>query len=250
MGKQNKIPGIITQNYAPADTNNPKKGERRIYTHEDALFIDGARAAIDTLEPEWRKYVLAPLLVQASVHMNTSGGFKGCICSPVELPVPIFAQHDGIATVFQGDAAEIAKFVSSEIQMDVAYLDPPYGQHFYGSNHFILNLILENKMPEKADMVNGIPTSWNRSEFNQKRFSSVALTKTVKNLNTPVVMVSFNSEGFLTKDDIVQYLELFGKVTVLEKNSPVFQGSHNLENRKVKEYLFVLTRYTDPAIFI
>jgi adenine-specific DNA methylase len=60
-----------------------------------------------------------------------------------------------------------------------------------------------------------------------------------------VVLVSFNSEGFLTKDDVVQYLELFGEVTVLEEDSPVFQGS-----RKAKEYLFVLTRSTDPAIFI
>jgi adenine-specific DNA-methyltransferase len=64
----------------------------------------------------------------------------------------------------------------------------------------------------------------------------------VKNINSPVIMVSFNSEGFLTKDDVVKYLQIFGEVTVLEEDYPVFRGSRNLENRKVKEYLFVLTR--------
>ena len=74
-----KLPGIISANYAPQDDNSIKKGERVFYTHENAVLIDTYRTLIDKFVPDenLRKFFLAPLITEASVHVNTSGVFKG-----------------------------------------------------------------------------------------------------------------------------------------------------------------------------
>ena len=56
---------------------------------------------------------------------------------------------------------------------DLAYFDPPYNQHPYGSNYFMLNLVSSYERPnvEKISRVSGIPKDWNRSVFNKKRFA-------------------------------------------------------------------------------
>ena len=73
-----KINGIITKNYAPKDDDNIQMGERVFYTHENALLIDTYRGLTDRLvAPELQRFFLAPLITEASVHVNTSGVFKG-----------------------------------------------------------------------------------------------------------------------------------------------------------------------------
>ena len=70
--------GIISQNYAPKNDHNIQKGERVFYTHENAVLIDTYRKLIDDIvENNLKKYFLAPLITEASIHVNTSGIFKG-----------------------------------------------------------------------------------------------------------------------------------------------------------------------------
>ena len=42
------------------------------------------------------------------------------------------------------------------INLDLVYLDPPYNQHPYGSNYFMLNVIANNQTT-KISKVSGIP---------------------------------------------------------------------------------------------
>ena len=74
-----KISGIITKNYAPQDDQNIRMGERVFYTHENALLIDTYRNLIDEVvtAESLKKFFLAPLITEASVHVNTSGVCKG-----------------------------------------------------------------------------------------------------------------------------------------------------------------------------
>ena len=70
--------GIISRLYAPKDTNNIQPNERVFYTRENAILLDTYRTAIQEVCPEnYKKFFLAPLLSQASIHTNTSGVFKG-----------------------------------------------------------------------------------------------------------------------------------------------------------------------------
>jgi adenine-specific DNA-methyltransferase len=139
--------------------------------------------------------------------------------------------------------------------VDLAYLDPPYNQHPYGSNYFMLNLILENKYPENISNVSGIPDNWNRSAYNKKQSACSALSELVNNIKAKYILISFNSEGFISLDEMKDMLEKIGKVQVLETSYNTFRGCRNLKalskgnyaeksNRDihVTEYLYLLEK--------
>ena len=126
-----KTAGIITKNYAPADDKNIQPGERVFYTHENALLLDTYRSLTDKLvPPELQKFFLAPLITEASVHVNTSGVFKGfykdrttgigCfggkgknaltrIQGQVTLQKPVLSNFDSEVKIFQQDAVALAQ---------------------------------------------------------------------------------------------------------------------------------------------
>ena len=277
--EKNRIPGIITQNYAPKNDNDIKAGERVFYTHENALLIDTYRNLIDKYLPETqasqngqnccaqndlRKFFLAPLITEASIHVNTSGVFKGfykdkntgigCfgasgknaltrILGKIELKAPVFSNFEAEFTVYQKDAVELAK--SNELpELDVAYLDPPYNQHPYGSNYFMLNLILKNKLDVEISEVSGITQDWNRSEFNKAVTALSSLEQIVANLKAKYIIISYNSEGFINFEQMKSMLSKDGTLKTVEIEYITFRGSRNLNARSihVSEYLFVLKK--------
>ena len=254
--------GIITEFYAPKDDTNIQPGERVFYTRRNAMYIDTVRKSIAGVETEYQKFFLAPLLAEASVHSNTSGVFKGFyknrttgigqfggskrdallrIKGDISLPLPIFSNFDCPTTVYNGDSNEVIKIAP---EVDVAYLDPPYNQHPYGSNYFMLNLILENTISESVSKVSGIPENWKRSQYNKRQFVYEALSDLVSNIKAMYVLISFNSEGFISLNAMKTLLERIGKVRVLETNYNTFRGCRNLSNRNVHvtEYLYLLEK--------
>ena len=254
--------GVIAKLYAPLDDNNIQPGERVFYTRRNAMYIDTMRKFIDDIPPKYKTFFLAPLLVQASVHANTSGVFKGFhknratgigqfggshqdallrIKGDIQLPMPIFSNFDCQTTVYHGDSNEIIKTAP---EVDLAYLDPPYNQHPYGSNYFMLNLILDNRYPEAISKISGIPENWNRSRYNKRQFAYETLTDLVSNIKAKYVLLSFNSEGFIPLEAMKSLLKKIGEVRTLETSYNTFRGCRNLSNRDihVTEYLYLLEK--------
>ncbi len=254
-------PGLIADLYAPKDDNHIQKGERVFYTRRNAIYIDTARQAIDTLPGGLQRFFLAPLLYGASVHNNTSGVFKGfyknCngvgqfggegrnalyrILGEIEIALPVFSSFECETTISRLESLDA---VRSLPELDVAYLDPPYNQHPYGSNYFMLNLILENKRPERLSEVSGIPDSWNRSAYNKPKMAKGKLFSVIRECPAKFILISYNSEGFVGHDEFVAFLNTLGTVTPLETDYYAFRGSRNYRDRamKVKEFLFLLER--------
>jgi len=254
--------GIISELYAPFDDANIKPNERVFYTSRNAMYIDTVRQLIDTIPENCQKYFLAPLLSEASIHANTSGVFKGFyknketgigqfgginqdalfrITGNIELPFPVFSNFNCETIVCNGDSNAIIRDL---LEVDIAYLDPPYNQHPYGSNYFMLNLILDNKYPENTSKVSGIPENWNRSDYNKGNHALKSLAELVENIKAKYVLVSFNSEGFIRVEEMLDMLRKVGTVEVLETNYNTFRGCRNLSDREihVKEYLYLLEK--------
>ena len=260
--------GIVTALYSPKNDNNIKKGERVFYTRRNAMYIDTMRGLIDSVPAQYQKYFLAPLIAEASIHANTSGVFKGFhknkatgigqfggsnsdallrIKGDIILPFPVFSNFNSAYKVYNGDSNLIVKEAP---EVDLAYLDPPYNQHPYGSNYFMLNLILENKYPESVSKISGIPDDWNRSSYNKKQYAYAALSDLVSNIKAKYVLISFNSEGFISLDEMTTMLGKIGKVHVLETTYNTFRGCRNLSSLAeqgardihVTEYLYLLEK--------
>jgi adenine-specific DNA-methyltransferase len=254
--------GLISRLYAPADENNIRPEERVFYTLRNAAYIDTARRLIGDLPKGEQQYFLAPLLSEASIHANTCGVFKGFyknrdlgigqyggrnqdalgrITGNIKLPFPVFSSFDADVIICQGDANAVIEQVP---EVDVAYVDPPYNQHPYGSNYFMLNVILDNKCPEHISAVSGIPEGWNRSRYNNAKSARLAMTELLSNIKAQFVLVSFNSEGFISPEEMQSLLNSFGVVETLETAYNAFRGSRNLNHRDShgKEYLYLVEK--------
>ncbi|MCX7024823.1 MAG: DNA adenine methylase [Spirochaetes bacterium] len=255
--------GFIAEMYAPFDDKEIKEGERVFFTTRNAKYLDTARQLIESVPDYYKKFLLAPLLSEASIHANTSGVFKGFykntdtgigqfggknqdalfrITGNIIIPQPIFSNYNCDCHVYNGDSNIICEILP---EVDVAYLDPPYNQHPYGSNYFMLNALLDYKKPESISNVSGIPDDWNRSQYNRKKSAYLALSELVHKLKAKYLLISFNSEGHISLDQMVELLKKYGKLTVLETKYNAFRGSRNLFNRDihVKEYLYLLEKY-------
>ena len=262
QSNQGLTKGIIAELYAPCDDKNIQPRERVFYTTRNAMYIDTMRQLIEKIPQNEQKYFLAPLLSEASIHANTSGVFKGFyknketgigqfggnnqdalsrITGDINLPFPIFSNFNCDTIICNNDSNEIIKMLP---EVDLAYLDPPYNQHPYGSNYFMLNVILNYQYPQKTSTISGIPEDWNRSAYNKENHALNALTHLVQNIKAKYVLISFNSEGFISIEDMKNMLQRMGKLEVLETKYNTFKGSRNLNEREihVREYLFLLEK--------
>ncbi len=254
-------PGLVAELYAPQNDADIRPGERAFYTRRNAVFLDTACRIIRTLPASIQPFFYGPLLSEASIHTNTSGVFKGFyknregvgqfggagrnalsrILAPMQMPLPIFSRYDAEYHISRGDAAASARLLP---ELDLAYLDPPYNQHPYGSNYFMLNFLLEYQRPQALSAVSGIPAGWNRSAWNRRQDVCTALRELLSALPARFALLSYNSEGFASLSDLLDSVQDEWKAEVMEQNYATFRGSRNLNARalQVKEYLLLLER--------
>jgi adenine-specific DNA-methyltransferase len=255
-------PGFIEELYAPRDESRITKDDRVFYTRENARRLDNYRRLIAAAPADFRDLLLAPLLSKASVHANTAGVFKGFykdgrtglgrfggsgadaltrIRGTITLEVPVLSRFDCEYEVLQEDANTAARRLKS---LDLAYIDPPYNQHPYGSNYFMLNLLVHYQRPAEVSRVSGIPTDWRRSDYNVRAKSLPLLTELLASLDARFLLVSFSNEGFISPVEMRTMLSALGEVEVFETPYNAFRGSRNFDNRSihVTEQLFLLEK--------
>jgi adenine-specific DNA-methyltransferase len=256
------LPGFIEELYAPRDEANITKEDRVFYTRENARRLDNYRRMIDQVPQEMRDLLLGPLLSEASVHANTAGVFKGFyknrhtgvgqfggsgsdaltrILGRITLEVPVLSRFECDYEVCQEDANALVRRLKG---FDLVYIDPPYNQHPYGSNYFMLNLIVHYQRPSHISRVSGIPTNWRRSPYNVRSKAFPLMKDLLDNIDAPFLLVSFNNEGFIPPERIRLMLDNLGAVDVIELPYNAFRGSRNFNNRPihVTEYLFLVER--------
>ena len=255
-------PGFIEELYSPRDEERISREDRVFYTRRNARRLDNYRRLIDTVPLDLRDLLLGPLLSRASVHANTAGVFKGFykdrdtgvgrfggsggdalvrILGEIRLDVPVLSRFECEYVVLQEDANAAARRLKD---LDLVYVDPPYNQHPYGSNYFMLDLLVRYERPERISQVSGIPADWQRSGYNVRARSLPLLRELLETVDAPFLLVSFNNEGFISTDEMRGMLNGMGAVDVLETRYNAFRGSRNFDNRPihVTEQLFLVER--------
>jgi adenine-specific DNA-methyltransferase len=255
-------PGFIAELYAPRDEGRIAPDDRVFYTRENARRLDDYRRLLESVAPGVRDLLLGPLLSQASIHANTAGVFKGFykdrrtrvgrfggshsdalgrIKGTILLEPPVLSRFECEVAVFQEDANALARGLGG---LDLAYFDPPYNQHPYGSNYFMLNLLVGYQRPASVSKVSGIPTHWRRSDYNVRARSLERLGELCRATDAKFLLVSFNDEGFIAPEELTQRLAELGRVEVMATPYNAYRGSRNLRNRPlhVTEHLFLVER--------
>lgn len=254
--------GFVEQLYAPRDETNITASDRVFYTRDNARRLDNYRRLIDETRSEFRDLLLGPLLAKASVHANTAGVFKGFykdrrtkvgryggsgddalnrIKGKIFLEPPILSRFECDYEVHQQDANKLVRGLD---KLDLAYIDPPYNQHPYGSNYFMLNLLVRYRRPSRMSRVSGIPADWTRSGYNVRARSLSLLSDLLQAIDAPFLLVSFNDEGFVSPSAMRGLLAEIGTVQSIETRYNAFRGCRNLHSRDihVTEQLFLIER--------
>lgn len=255
-------PGFIEELYAPKDETRITENDRVFYTRANARRLDNYRRLIETGPATLREMLLGPLLSRASIHANTAGVFKGFyknrrtrvgqfggsgsdalkrIRGEIRLESPVLSRFECDTEVHREDANTLAPRLKS---LDLAYIDPPYNQHPYGSNYFMLNLLVRYERPKNISPVSGIPADWRRSGYNVRAKAPLLLRRLLRSIDAPFLLVSFNNEGFIPPREMRAMLEELGSVDVVEVRHNAFRGSRNFNNRPihVTEQLFLVER--------
>lgn len=255
-------PGFIEEMYAPKDEKNITKEDRVFYTRENARRIDTYRRLMEQFPCEMKDLLLGPLLSEASIHANTAGVFKGFyknrhtgvgqfggsgsdaltrILGRITLEVPVLSLFECDYKIFQEDANTLVRRLEG---LDLVYIDPPYNQHPYGFNYFMLNLIVHYQRPVNISRISGIPEDWRRSGYNVKNKALPLLKDLLENIDASFLLVSFNNEGLIRPENMRLMLEKIGRVDVIELPYNAFRGSRNFNHRSihVTEYMFLVER--------
>ena len=257
---------FVSEMYSPKDTENIQEGERCFYTRENAEIIDTLRKYIQEEVPvDLQKYCMVPLLNKASIHANTSGVFKGyhsengvgkwggaaARCLPrikgeIQLEVPLWNTESEYVPVVTRKDINVLMHEMEDDSLDLVYLDPPYNQHPYGSNYFMLNLIAGDKKPDpsKVSRVSGITKDWNRSNYNYRDKAIRDMTDLVNVglKKSRYLLISYNDEGIICDEDWEKIFEGY----VVEKHEikyNAYRGSRNLAGRsdKVMERMYLVS---------
>lgn len=254
--------GFIREMYAPADESNITPQDRVFYTIDNAQRLDSFAQWAQQEDPSIRPFLIGPLMSKASIHTNTAGVFKGFYKNPdtrkgqfggkgshalarilgkIHLETPVLSNFRTQNFIHQTDSVGL----SGELpDLDFVYLDPPYNQHPYGANYFMLDFLHHYVRPEAVSDVSGIPVDWNRSDFNVRSKAATSLEAMLDNLKAAFILISFNDEGFISPEEMRDILSNRGVLTEERIEYNTYRGSRNLRDRsnKVTEHLFLLRK--------
>ena len=235
--------------------------DARFFHPSNGARIDAMRDRIEVmgLEPELKAIAMVSLMEAADrvdstagVHMAYMKAWADRALKPLTLRMPDLLPGVAIGPckATHGDALEIA----SQFEGDLVYLDPPYNQHSYLSNYHVWESLVLWDKPETYGVANKrIDCRTRKSAFNSKPGSGPALQAVIEAVRAPNLIVSFNDEGYLSRDQLVAMLSARGHVRVVEIARPRYVGArigiHSPKGEKVGtvgrlrnvEYLFIVT---------
>ena len=244
-------PGWFTRTYCE---------ESRFFHPDNGGRIEAMRNRIDALQlAEPLRSIVIVSLMEAADRVDSTTGVQMAYLKkwaaratrPIALRVP--EMLDGHGHALCADAIEAA----SQFTGKAAYLDPPYNQHSYRSNYHIWETLVRWDEPEVYGVAcKRIDCRTEKSDFNSRRRIVEAFSDVIDALDVERIVVSFNNEGYLPRDQIEGILSHRGAVHTAEFDYKRYVGAtigvHNLKGEKVgtvshtrnKELLFVVD--TDP----
>lgn len=126
-------------------------------------------------------------------------------------------------------------------KFDVVYLDPPYNTRQYGDNYHVLESIA-SEHPFVLHGKTGMSNHVTKSAFAKKKLVKDAFQQLLENLNTKVIILSYSSDGLLSKEHILRLLKRLGPTTVKTIPYKKFKSHSGVIGHEVLEYVFLCHR--------
>lgn len=253
----NTFHGFIYQNYSLGGS------ERMYFSEENAGRIDYFRMQIE----EWKEqvqiteeeyvYLLACLLESVSDVSNTAGVYGAFLkhWDKRALKPIVFSKidsNDGQCDIIESWNDKIENIIS-DIECDILYLDPPYTQNQYGTQYHLLETLILNDNPAISRVTGSRPTTPMRSNWSKMYHAHILFEKVVAETRASHIVLSYNNDGFMSKDFIEKTLkrlgieETYDCVTIDYKkyNNTKCQGADGHQ-----EYLFYIQKKPTNEVIV
>ena len=244
-----KYKTFIYDNYSPNDDC-----ERMYLTPENAKRIDYIRTTIE----KWKKenlikeneyfYLLATLIEGVPFVSNITGTYGAYLkdwdkraFKKFELIRLNIVNNNEENECYREDANELIKKVSG----DILYIDPPYNSRQYLPNYHLLETIARYDEP-KINGKTGIRTyTEEKSNYCIKSKVYDELEELIKNAKFKHIIMSYNQEGLLKKEEIEQILKKYGDKDTYKLYQIPYKQYENKLTKKIEkhyEYIFYIKK--------
>ena len=247
--KDKKYKSFIYDNYSPN-----KKCERMYLTPENAKRIDFIRNTIE----KWKKeklineneyfYLLASLVEGVPFVSNITGTYgaylktwdKRAFKKFEMIRLNVINNYES-NECYREDANELIKKISG----DILYIDPPYNSRQYLPNYHLLETIARYDEPE-INGKTGIRT-YDKEKSNYCIKSKVydEIEELISNAKFKHLIVSYNQDGLLKKEEIEQILKKYGDKDTYKLYQIPYKQYQNKLTKKIEkhyEYIFYIKK--------
>ena len=247
--KQEKFNKFIYENYSPN-----KKCERMYLTSENALRIDFIRNKIE----EWRNkelinkneyyYLLAALIEGVPFVSNITGTYGAYL---KQWDKRAFKKFEMIRlNIIDNNVKNQCYNKNSndliqEISGDILYLDPPYNERQYLPNYHLLETIARYDNPEIKGKTGIRVYNSEKSNYCIKNKVYSEMEELIKNAKFKHIIVSYNQDGLLSKNDIETILKKYGNKETYKLYEIPYKQYQNKLTKKLDihyEYLFYISK--------
>ena len=203
-------PGYFTRTYCE---------EARYFQPKNGARVDAIREAISGMGlPAPLEAILLVSLMEAADRVDSTVGLQMAYLkqwaprayNDLELRLPELVRGPaGAASML--DALDCAGSGSH----DLVYLDPPYNQHKYLNNYHVWESLVRWDKPEVYGVARKrVDCRQYDSPFNSRVRIRAALRELVDRIDARYLVVSFNDEGYVTEEEMVDILRRRGEVDV------------------------------------
>lgn len=235
------------QNYSP-------KGGRMYFTEDNALKIDLIRTQIEnwyeayTINEDEYFYLLTCLIEAVPFVSNITGVFGAYLkhwdkraLNNLELKNVDLSINNSVGQAYNEDSNKLIQ----NIKTDLAYFDPPYNQRQYLPNYHILETIAKYDFPKIKGVTGLRDYSEQKSDYCRKDSVFNAFKDLIKNTNSKYIILSYNTEGLLSHDEIISILEKYGKQSTVDYkfiDYRRYKNSQTNKNKNLKEVLYFVEK--------
>ena len=244
----NGFKGFIYKHYTPASKAFDGV-ERKYFSELNGERIDAVRMKIEewvttkNITEDEYFYLIASLILAVQKIANISGTYgtynkiwDARAKKTLNLQVIEIIESKFVHKAFNEDSLKLL----NKVNCDIAYVDPPYNSRQYISNYHILETIAKYDNPTINGKSGMRGYNGEKSTFCSSKTAKRDLLKLLTELRAKYIILSYNSEGLLSKDEIKEICEKskLENIKIYEFPYRRFKSNGNTNHNEVLEYVF------------
>lgn len=252
---KNQTKGFIYTNYSLGGS------DRMYFSEENAARIDFIRKTIEKWYIEEKidlkeyYYLIACLLESISKVANVAGVYGAYLKKwdprAVKAMKFIPVEMNKINSKFENEVYnEKIEELINDVSGDILYLDPPYTKNQYSVQYHMLETIALYDNPELKGKTGARDTSKLTSNFSKVGEVHVAFEKIIARAKFKHIIMSYSSDGIMSKEYIESVLKRHGKPETLVFKKIEYRRYLNSKAKDTEhyEYLFYIEKKDEEKV--